>query len=1044
MAPPFDGSSASGTAPAHTRTVVAGSTADCPNVAVVSCHALIEHLPAVTYVEALDEHGTLQYINPQIETLLGFTAEEWLEDPGIWRRQLHPDDRDRVLAAVDGFRRGAGPARFQLDYRLLNRDSDAVWVRDVRVVVTDPAGTPLFVQGIGLDITELKQAEEESRHSRDEERFRSLVQNVSDIITVYDAGGTVRYISSAVERVLGYTPEESIGTQSSAVMHPDDARAMVGFLTRAGASPGGHLPVQVRLQHKDGSWRHLEAIAHNLLHDPNVAGVVVTSRDVTERVLADAERERLRAEALDRRREVEILLEISTALNAAVTEREMARAVAARLAALCEPEYPTVGLIGDARIEFTRLLPDGTWEEQQYAHPDSGSINSHVLATGRPYRSDDLASDPLSNHAVDVEMGFRTQLAVPIVGADGRVLGIINLYNKAGDRRFSDHDQAVTEAVAAELGVALERARSRAELAETLAALRQSEARFRSLVQNGSDLITVMATDGTVQYVSPSAERLLGFQPAELIGANALDWVHPDDRATAAQMFARRVTEPEAPRVRGGYRIRHKDGSWRFMDTLSTNLLDEPSVRGIVINLRDITERIALEQELARQAFSDSLTGLPNRALFLDRLHHALERVGRRAEVLAVLYLDLDGFKVINDSLGHAAGDLLLVAVGHRLAGCLRPGDTVARFGGDEFAVLLEDLDAQEQAIAVAERVVAELRRPFTVEGREVFVTASIGITFGDERHARPDELLREADIALYQAKAAGKSQTAVFNAVMNARAVERLELETDLRRAVERGELVLEYQPVIELKSGSILGAEALVRWRHPTRGRISPADFVPIAEETGLILPIGRWILAEACRRARGWQALCPPDRPFVVSVNLSARQFQQPDLAAQVAWVLGETGLPAPCLRLEITESTAMADAESTIRTLTALKSLGIRLAIDDFGTGYSSLDYLRRFPVDTLKVDRAFIGDLTHDDKSVAIVRALIRLSHALGITVTAEGIETAEQLAQLRRLRCDRGQGFYFAQPLSVASITTLLEERLPRPLGIRRPRRAAG
>jgi diguanylate cyclase (GGDEF)-like protein len=426
------------------------------------------------------------------------------------------------------------------------------------------------------------------------------------------------------------------------------------------------------------------------------------------------------------------------------------------------------------------------------------------------------------------------------------------------------------------------------------------------------------------------------------------------------------------------------------------------------------------QQTLAHQAFHDPLTDLPNRALFLERAGRALAR-----GPVAVIFVDLDGVKLVNDSLGHLAGDQLLATAGGRLAECCTPGDTAARMGGDEFAVLLEDVSDPAWAISHAQRLLSVIRKPALIDGRELFPTASIGIALSTSDTLTAEPLLREADLAMYCAKTRGKNGFAVFDQTMASDAAERLSLETDLRRALERHEFYLHYQPILSLADGRIAEVEALVRWRHPVRGLVSPATFIPVAEQTGLIIEVGQWVLEQACQQAAAWQSVFG-DRAPIMGVNLSARQFQRPELVAEVEHALRIARLEPARLKLEITESVAMQDAQATVQTLQALKDLGIGLAIDDFGTGYSSLAYLKRFPVDTLKIDRSFIDGLAEDAYDTAIVQSILALAGALGLSVTGEGIETVRQRDQLRLLGCDRGQGFLFARPQAGGELEVLL------------------
>jgi diguanylate cyclase (GGDEF)-like protein len=463
--------------------------------------------------------------------------------------------------------------------------------------------------------------------------------------------------------------------------------------------------------------------------------------------------------------------------------------------------------------------------------------------------------------------------------------------------------------------------------------------------------------------------------------------------------------------------------------------MGDPTVKGLVLNTRDISDRKALEEELAHQAFHDSLTGLTNRAVFRDRVDHALARGSRQGQRLAVLLLDLDGFKMINDSLGHDAGDELLVAVGRRLQACGRSSDTVARLGGDEFAILLEDEVDDARARTVATRLLQQLAAPFEVRGREVFVRASVGIALSAEGvAAQTDELIRNADTAMYAAKAGGRGRYEVFQPVMHERALEQFEVQADLQRALVRNEFTVHYQPIVDIATGRIQAMETLIRWRHPTRGLLPPYDFIRVAEETGLIVPIGRWVLTEACRQTVAWRERYPEAENLRVSVNLSTRQLLEPDLVDSVRHALQQTGLHPSALILELTEGSLMQNVTETAVKLQGLKAIGVGLAIDDFGTGSSSLGYLRTFPIDLLKIDKSFVDEVTAvGSEGPALVRAIIELAQTLHLETVAEGIELTEQLDELRSAGCRSGQGFLFARPLEADAMAELIErsERAP-------------
>jgi diguanylate cyclase (GGDEF)-like protein len=450
-------------------------------------------------------------------------------------------------------------------------------------------------------------------------------------------------------------------------------------------------------------------------------------------------------------------------------------------------------------------------------------------------------------------------------------------------------------------------------------------------------------------------------------------------------------------------------------------------------------ERTGFQEQLWHEQFHDPLTGLPNRALFRDRLDHALARADRQIELVGVLMLDIDNFKVVNDSLGHAQGDQLLLALAERLRSCLRPGDTAARLGGDEFTVLVEDISDLDEVTAVAERIAEALNHPVQLDDRQVVTSASIGIAVSGAQNKPAEALLRDADLAMYRAKTNGKARWELFDDTLEVQAMERLEVETDLRRALEREEFRVYYQPIVSLADGRIVELEALVRWQHPERGLVPPGTFIPVAEETGLIVPLGLWVLEQACRQVRRWQDASPAgNTPLVMSVNLSARQFQQPTLLADIERAVRESGLDPRTLKLEITESVLMRDVDGTLTTLRALKALGIQLAIDDFGTGYSSLTYLKRFRLDTLKIDRSFVDGLGRDAQDTAIVRSVVALAKTLNLSVTAEGVETAEQQMHLRQLGCDLAQGYLFARPSPPELLDAVLMNQSALPAGLNR------
>ena len=550
---------------------------------------------------------------------------------------------------------------------------------------------------------------------------------------------------------------------------------------------------------------------------------------------------------------------------------------------------------------------------------------------------------------------------------------------------------------------------------------------LRDVLERMQFLALLLDPSGKIEFCNDAVLRCTGRTREQMLGQNWFDLCVPADqrerrrRAYVEGLPLGQINPHDAREVLTC------DGGTRLIEWNVLPLRGEDgSLRGAAAIGADVTESRRASEKLLHGAFHDALTGLPNRALFMERLSHRLDLEQRRkVTTFAVLFFDIDRFKVVNDSLGHVRGDELLVEVGRRLRGCLRPGDTVARMGGDEYGVLLEDVPTRADALRVVSRIQEELRAPCELGGQEVFSDASIGIAHGNESYTRAEDILRDADTALYRAKAQGRGRWVEFDSTMHERAVALLQLETDLRRAIERREFLLHYQPTVSLSTGEIVGAEALVRWKHPGRGLVAPAEFIPLAEETGLIGQIGAFVLREACRQMKEWQdRLGLPE--LQIGVNISSKQFQQPGLVAQVAEVLRETRLPPHCLRLEVTESLLMDKHPNVAETMIELRAMGVRIDLDDFGTGYSSLSYLHQFPIDTLKIDRSFVSRIGEAEEGLEIVNTIVSLAASLEMEVVAEGVETEQQLQLLRKLKCSYAQGFHLSRPVAGEQFESLL------------------
>ncbi len=663
------------------------------------------------------------------------------------------------------------------------------------------------------------------------------------------------------------------------------------------------------------------------------------------------------------------------------------------------------------------------------SHPNPQPIGM-ALRENCPWIVQDIANDPAGTpwRAPALERGYAAMIILPL-STDGEAIGILTIYAET-THAFGTEEVKLLQELAGDIGYGLAMLRTRIERQGALEALAHLRQRNNLILQAAGEGIYGLNIAGNITFANPAALRMVGYTEEELIGRPHHRLMHP---TTNDNHHAGRHAYEEQQRIRDSFHRTDDEMFWRKDGTpfpveyISTPMFSDGNLVGVVVSFQDISERKRAEEQLRHQALHDALTGLPNRTRFLELLTHTMKYARRRASYpFAVLFLDLDNFKMVNDSLGHLDGDQFLITIAQRIATCLRASDTIARFGGDEFAILLHNVRNRQDATTVVEKIQRDLARPIHLNGHEVTTSASIGIALSSNNYDHPAELLRDADTALHQAKAQGRNRYTIFDATMRAQVLEQLHLEAALRRAIEREELRLHYQPIIALNTCTIVGFEALLRWQHPQRGLLPPSEFLRIAEEAGLMVQIGWWIVHAACRQLRAWHTQFPDLRPLSVSVNLSGSELTRSDVVERIRQTLEDTGLDAHSLKLEITENVMMDHAETTIATLEALRDLGIQLCIDDFGTGYSSLRYLHRFPIRILKIDRSFVSNLNNDIESAIITQSIVMLSHTLGLEIVAEGIETDAQLAYLQELHCEYGQGYRFARALASDAIEALL------------------
>ncbi|HEX8639131.1 MAG TPA: EAL domain-containing protein [Pyrinomonadaceae bacterium] len=807
-------------------------------------------------------------------------------------------------------------------------------------------------------------AENTAKLDANEARYRIVTDSASDAIITIDETGTILFVNQTAEKIFGYTAEELIGEKFFKLMPNKMRRKMERYMV-TGKRNLSSQAVEVSAEHKDGREFLIEVTFGEYNSDGERLFTAVV-RDITERKLSEA--------ALRKSEEYRNLFKLANdAIIIFEPENEIVLDVndyACKMYGYSREEFigrsfkDSSANVGRGEQRLGRLLKDKAIESLKTVH----------------YRKDKSEINILINSAI---IEFEGKPAVLSINRD------------------------VTSRIKAD------------------AALRQSEHRFRTLIENMSEGLVHLDQNDHIIFVNKRFREMTGYREEELIGQNASLLLLDEE--------GRKIVEKANQRRRQGIsedyelQLRTAQGKiiWSLVGAVPAVDADGNVIGSMSVHT-DITERKRAEDQLLHNALHDALTGLPNRALFLEHLRRVLGRSPRRKKTFGVLFLDFDGFKLINDSLGHMEGDSLLKMIAGRLESLLRADDVVARLGGDEFTILLDELTGAKDALYVVERIKAVLNEPFILGGREVFISASIGIALRDAKYKTPDEMLRDADIAMYRAKSGGKGRHEIFNQEMHKQISDRLRLETELRLALERNEFRVFYQPIMQIATNQLIGFEALARWLHPQRGLVMPGEFISIAEETGLIVPLGEWILRESCRQVREWQGRFPASGDLTISVNLSCKQFMQFDLVERVSGILREAELEPRFLRLEVTESHVMENSDMAITIMNRLRDLGVQLSIDDFGTGYSSLSYLQRLPINYLKIDRSFINLMNSNHENGEIVRAIVMLAKNLSMKVIAEGIETEEQALKLINLDCQFGQGYFYSKPTDAVNAENLL------------------
>jgi len=942
-------------------------------------------------IALLDRAGRVVFASAPIERVLGFAPAEIVGRDGF--ALIHEDDLERTRTGLGALMEHPGRTEVT-EFRARHRDGS--W-REIEGTATNRFGEP----GIDALVVNFRDLTQRNRTERELRLLQDSMRSVSDLVRITDLDDRLLFANSAFLDAYGYRADEILGHPVDALWSTRTPRSRIDEIHRESRRTGWK--GEVATVARDGREIPVELVT-SPIRDGNgaVVGLIGIGRDITER----KEAERLQS----------ALYRIAETASSVDDLRQFYTAI-----------HLIVGELMDASNFYIALRDPASGgltfpyfaDEAETAPPAAaaGGLTDYVIATGEPLLASPEEFDALVRRGTVAARGAPSidWLGAPL-RTDVDVFGALVVQSYTPERRFREKDRDILMFVSRHIASAIARRRA----AE---ALRDADQFRERVIESATNAIFALDRRGRFTLVNRQACEITGYATGELIGFPA-ERLIPFSRLAEARAQFRKAARDRVPVALFETDLVRRDGSLAPITFSIAPLVAGRRVIGLAGTPEDITDRRRAQERIEHLAYHDALTGLPNHALLQDRLEIAISRARHDARSIAVLFLDLDRFKVVNDSLGHPMGDRLLQRVGERLTSVVRQGDTVARLGGDEFVVVLSDLKQVEDAARIGEKIVAGLRLPFRLGDEEIFVTTSLGISVFPSDGDSGETLIKNADTAMYRAKEQGRDNFQLFMPVLNARSVNRLALETRLRRAVENGELRLHYQPIVDLATGETAAMEALVRWEHPERGLVLPSDFIPLAEETGLIVPLGAWVLAEAVAQIRRWRdaGLRPPR----VAINFSTRQLAIPTLPADIGRAIRDAGVEPSDLEMEITESVAMHNPEEGLGVLYAIRHLGIRISMDDFGTGYSSLGMLKRLPIDTLKLDRAFLRDIDSSVDDAAISRAVIVLAHGMKLTVTAEGVETESQLAFLRRHRCDHAQGFLLCRPVPPPELAEVL------------------